>query len=218
MDDDAIVGVWCDEGPLEGNRRLDDDEEAWDVCDDNDDAAACSDGKDDDDEYGNDVLVQPVVVAVLPIGSTGATKGSQDGNDGDDGARGGTTAAAAVCGAVDVEEEALDIATLDAVAVERGKDGDDDGGGGAGCWYFNDALGSLAGSDGNGPLPVSWEYSTVCRDSLAGASEEAPAPAGTTTTVETQGCPAELQTEPLLATTCFVINCESLSRIIVEYW
>lgn len=150
MDDDAIVGVWCDEGPLEGNRRLDDDEEAWDVCDDNDDAA-CSDGN-DDDEYDNDVLVQPVVVAVLPIGSTGATKGSQDGNDGDDGARGGATAAA-VCGAVDVAE-ALDIATLDAVAVERGKDGDDDCGGG-GCWYFDDALGSLAGSDGNGPLPVS---------------------------------------------------------------
>lgn len=196
--DDEIVGFWCDEGPLEGNRRLDEEGvsgEAWDVCDDND---ACSDGN--DDEYGN-VLVQPVVVAVLPIGSTGATKGSQDDN-GDDGASGAT----AVCGAVDVEE-ALDIATLD--VVERGKDGDD-GSGGGGCWYF-DALGSAGSDDGNGPLPVSWERS------LAGASVVGEGSSLRAPTVETQGC-AAFQAEPLLATTCLVINCESLSKIIVEYW
>lgn len=137
VDDDEIVGVWCDEGSLEGNRRLDDEEGvSSEACDDND----AADGN--DDEYGN-VLVQPVVVAVLPIGSTGEPyEGSQDDNGGDGASGGGTD-----CGALDVEEALATIATLD--VVERGKDG-------GGCWYF-DALGSTGGPDGNGPLPVSWE-------------------------------------------------------------
>lgn len=104
---------------MEGNRSSDEEgvgSEAW--WDDGDNGAAddaSSDGN--DDEYGN-VLMQPVVVAVLPIGSTGATKGSQD-NAGDDGVT------VCGCGGGGVEE-ALDIASLDDFEQE---DGDDEG-----CW------------------------------------------------------------------------------------
>lgn len=134
--------VWCDEGcwSLEGNRRLDDEDEGVrsEACEDDNDAAS-ADGN--DDEY----LVQPVVVAVLPIGSTGATneEGSQDDNDGDGVTGGGGEVGGTVCGALD---ETLAIATLD--VVERGKDG-------GGCWYFDAFEGG--GPGGNGPLPVSWE-------------------------------------------------------------
>lgn len=174
---------------MEGNRRPDEEgvgNEAWEDDGDNDAAAAddaCSDVN--DDEYGN-VLVQPVVVAVLPIGSTGATKGSQD-DDGDDGVT--------VCGV----EEALDIASLD--DFEQEEDGDDEG-----CGQF-DAQAS-GGPVGNGLLPASWE----CR--LASASVDG---LSDVLTGEVQNG-AAFQTEPLLAATCLVINCESLSKIIVEYW
>lgn len=170
---------------MEGNRRPDEEgvgSEAWEDDDDND-AAACSDVS-SDDEYGN-VLVQPVVVAVLPIGSTGATKGSQD-DDGDDGVT--------VCGV----EEALDIASLDDFEQEEEEeDGDGD----------DDAQAS-GGPVGNGLLPASWE----CR--LASASVDG---LSNVLTGEVQNG-AAFQTEPLLAATCLVINCESLSKIIVEYW
>lgn len=176
---------------MEGNRRPDEEgvgSEAWVDDDDNDTVDdACSDGN--DDEYGN-VLVQPVVVAVLPIGSTGATKGSQD-DDGD----GGVT----VCGCGAGVEEALDIASLD--VFEQEEDGD-----GEGCWKF-DAQAS-GGPVGNGLLPASWE----CR--LASASVDG---LSNVLTGEAQNG-AAFQTEPLLAATCLVINCESLSKIIVEYW
>lgn len=107
---------------MEGNRWPDEEGVGNEACeddDDNDAAAddACSDGN--DDEYGN-VLVQLVVVAVLPIGSTGATKGSQDDDSGD-----GVT----VCGCGGMEE-VLDTAILD--GFEQEEDG-----GNKGCWQFD---------------------------------------------------------------------------------
>lgn len=124
---------------MEGNRLPDKgvSSEAWE---DDDDNGATNDAccERNDDAYGN-VLVQPVVVAVLPIGSTGASRGSQD-DDGDDGVT------VCVCGGGVGDEEALGIASID--VFEQEEDGDDEE-----CWQF-DAQAS-GGPVGNGLL--SWE-------------------------------------------------------------
>lgn len=139
--------------------------------------------------------MQPVVVAVLPIGSTGATKGSQD-DDGDS----DVTVCCAGGGGV---QEVLDIANRDDVEHEEEEDGNDEG-----CWRF-DARAS-SGSVGNGLLPASCE----CRPTRAsfGALSNVLLPMGEVHS----GAP--FSTEPLFAASCLVINCESLSKMIAEYW
>lgn len=173
---------------MEGSRLPDKGvcSEAWEDDDDNDATNdACCDGN--DDAYGN-VLVQPVVVAVLPIGSTGASKGSQDDVVTVCGCEGGVG-----------DEVALGIAILDVFEPEEDGDGED-------CRQF-DAQAS-GGPVGNGLLSASWEckLASASVDGLSNVQSE-----------EVQTGVA-FQTAPLLAATCLVINCESLSKIIVEYW